>query len=119
MGVAMMQASGILFLSKTPPVASKSLGDVFSLTMLAYDRIGTHKVEPWRIIFSGPAASEFWSSHQADLKPGQPIYIEAEHMRIAALKEPRVSEFQVHAMHMALAPVARSKSTEQPDHCTH
>lgn len=111
----MMQACGILFLSKTPPTATVAADGVFGLTMLAYDRLGPHRVEPWRLIFTGPVAKEFWADHKASLTPGRPLYAELEHIRCVKLDAPRVPEFQAMVMHMALAPTAQEIQQQQND----
>lgn len=102
----MMRATGILFMSKTPPTAMKAADGVFSLTLLAYDRLAPQKVEPWRLIYSGDQAQEFWDFCEHEIKPGQPLHIEAERIRIVTLPAPKVPEFQGHATRIQLAPMA-------------
>lgn len=70
----MISATGTLYMSKTRPLASTAADGTFQLTLLAMDRIGPHKVEPWHLTWSGPEAKEFWLAHQHELKPGQPLH---------------------------------------------
>lgn len=107
----MMQAAGTLFLSKTPPTAAQAADNTFGLTLLAYDRLGPHRVEPWRLIFTGPTAKQFWDVHKAALTPGQPVYVELENIRCVKLPEPRVPEFQAMVMHISLAPRSNEIAT--------
>lgn len=98
----MMRATGTLYMSKARPLPATALDDTFSLTLLAYDRLGPHQVEPWRVIYSGPLAHEFWQQHKDAIKPGTAITVHAERLRCAAQPMPRVTEFQVHATRITL-----------------
>ncbi len=100
----MMRATGTLFMSKAQPLPTTAADGMFSLSLLAYDRLGVHQVEPWRVIYSGPHAFDFWQTAKHALKPGAPIVVEAERLRCAAQPMPRVTEFQVHATRITLAP---------------
>lgn len=102
----MMRATGTLFLSKAQPLPTTAMDGMFSLTLLAYDRQGPHQVEPWRVVYSGPHAFEFWQQHKHLLKPGVPIAVHAERLRCAAQAMPRAPEFQVRATSITLAPFA-------------
>lgn len=77
----MMTASGVVYLSNTRPRVTRSADGIFALTLLAFDRVGPHSVEPWRIVWSGPAAQAFWSACQSHLNPGQPIQLQAHTLR--------------------------------------
>ena len=102
----MMRATGTLFLGNTKPLATMAADGTFALTLLAYDRIAAHKVEAWRITYSGAPAQEFWATAQAQLTPGQPIEVEACHVR--TFLHGRFSTPEVHSQvaRMALAPRA-------------
>ena len=76
-----MQATGTLYLSKTRPLATVAKDGTFTLTLLAYDRMGAHQVEAWRISYFGPQAQAFWAECADQLKPGQPITTTVGHMR--------------------------------------
>lgn len=45
----MMLATGTLYLTSRPPLATKALDGTFVLTMYAVDRINAMQVEPWLI----------------------------------------------------------------------
>lgn len=109
----MMRATGILFMSKTPPTAAVAADGVFNLTLLAYDRLGPQKVEPWRLIYSGERAREFWDFCEQRIQPGQPLHIEAERIRIVTLPAPKVPEFQAHATRIQLAPLAHEVAQQK------
>lgn len=102
----MMSASGLLLLSKTKPLASVAADGTFALTLLAFDRIGAHQVEPWRVVWSGPAAQAFWRACAQWLVPGQPIRVEVDQLRAFSLCGPHGSapEFLVRATLIDLAP---------------
>lgn len=118
-GNIMMQATGTLFLSKTPPLATVATDGTFNLTMLAYDRLGPLKVEAWRVIFAGPVAQAFWKAYKDNLKPGAAIYVELESIRCVAQPLPRSPEFQAQVMHITLARANRDQPTshaqQQPE----
>lgn len=100
----MIAASGTLFLSKTRPLATTAADGTFALTLLAFDRVWAHQVEPWRITYSGLDARRFWSAHEHDLLPGQPLSVELERVRVFAT--PRAPELQAQVHSIALAPLA-------------
>lgn len=98
----MMRATGTLYMSKARPLPTTALDGMFSLTLLAYDRLGPHQVEPWRVVYSGPLAHEFWQQYKDALKPGAPIVVHAERLRCISQPIPRVCEFQVRATRITL-----------------
>ncbi|MDP3651072.1 MAG: hypothetical protein Q8R67_05245 [Rhodoferax sp.] len=111
----MMQSTGILFTSKTKPLLTKALDGTFALTLLAFDRIGPHTVEPWRITYFGPEAKVFWDTNQAALmQPGQPLAIEAQRQRAFDTGGRFGVAPEIHATvtRMALAPLAHQKTTQ-------
>ncbi len=101
----MMRATGTLFLSKAAPLPTTAADGMFTLSLLAYDRLGPHQVEPCRVIYCGPHAFDFWQQNKEVLKPGVPITVDAERLRCAGQPMPRVTEFQVHATRIAIAPM--------------
>ena len=90
-----MQATGTLFMSKTPPLATVAKDGTFTLTLLTYDRMGAHKVEGWRISHFGPKAQAFWAEHQAALKPGTPLTVTTE--QICSLNNGRFGAAEITA----------------------
>jgi len=58
-----MRAQGTVFMSRTRPVADTSADGKFRLVLLAMDRIDSHRVEPWRITWTGEEARAFWAEH--------------------------------------------------------
>lgn len=72
-----MQHTGMLFLARTSPTVSTTADGMFRLTMLAMDRIGLHQVEPWRLVWTGDKASEWWQAHRDQLTPGTPLQVVA------------------------------------------
>ena len=71
----------MLFLSNTKPLAMTAADGTFSLTLLAFDRIDTHQVEPWLLTWSGLGAQLVWQTSKAELVPGKPLYVEATRLR--------------------------------------
>ena len=61
-----MHHTGLLFLGKTRPLAGLASDGAFQLQLFTLDRIGPHQVEPWRLLWSGPAAQHFYETHGAD-----------------------------------------------------
>jgi hypothetical protein len=109
----MMQSTGILFTGKTKPLATTALDGTFALTLLAFDRIGTHQVEPWRITFFGQEAKAFWEAAQPALAtPGQPLLVEANRMRTFGGGRYGTAEVQATATRIALAPKASEKAPQ-------
>ena len=58
-----MHHTGLLFLSKTRPLAGMASDGAFQLQLFALDRIGPHQVEPWRLLWCGPKAQLFHAQH--------------------------------------------------------
>lgn len=98
-----MQHTGMLFLSRHRPQAAPTLCGTFQLQLLAYDRIGPHQTEPWRIVWSGAAAKRFWEEHQAALLPGAVLQVELEAARLHALRsKPPTAEMHARVVSMKL-----------------
>lgn len=106
-----MKAEGILFMSKTRPLATTSAEGAFQLTVLGMDRIGTHQVEPWRITWVGDEAKSFWAAHGPALMPGQPLRVMVHRIRGYAIRH-CAPEIQAFASHIELAPRS-TESTHQ------
>ena len=102
----MMTAQGLLFLSRTKPLVTKASDGMFALTLLAFDRLGTHAVEPWRVTWSGCKAERFWLIFKDQLKPGQPLTVRCERLRNFTNGDRRGGgpEFVVQATSIELAP---------------
>ena len=102
----MMTAQGLLFLSHTKPLVTKASDGMFALTLLAFDRLGTHAVEPWRVTWSGCKAERFWLIFKDQLKPGQPLTVRCEKLRNFTNGDRRGGgpEFVVQATSIELAP---------------
>lgn len=107
-----MTAQGMLFMSHTKPLACRALDNTFTLQLLAFDRMGPHQVEPWRITWSGAKAEQFWLRFKDQLsKAGQPINVRCEKLRNFTNGDRRGGgpEFVVQAtsIELAAAPVKR------------
>jgi hypothetical protein len=76
-----MQASGTVYLSKTRPSVQTAGDGTFALQLYALDRIATHQVEPWVLLWSGPEAQAFWSANRHALVPGAGLRVSVERMR--------------------------------------
>lgn len=115
----MMQSTGILFTGKTKPHATTALDGTFALTLLAFDRIGTHRVEPWRITFYGQEAKAFYEATLPALAtPGQPLLVEARALRTFGGGRFGAPEVQATATRIALAPKSNEKALQPaPDVC--
>ena len=101
----MMTASGMLFLSHTAPLATRAADGTFALMLLAFDRMGPHQVEPWRITYSGARAEQFWLRFKDQLKPGQPLTVRCEKLRnFTNGQRSGGPEFVVQATSIELAP---------------
>ena len=109
----MMRASGILYLSQTKPLATTAADGTFALTVLAYDRMGAHKVEGWRITWSGADALAWWQSTAPELKPGVALYVELERIRALASRA-QAPEFMARVVLMYLAPSAQHGALNKP-----
>lgn len=112
-----MQATGILFIGNTRPLANTAADGTFQLTLLAMDRIAPHKVEPWRITWAGPQALAFWEQHQAALQSGQPINVQAQGIRTftTAGRFGPLTETHANVTALALAP-RYTPPLSQPHH---
>lgn len=109
----MITATGTLFLGKTAPLATTAAEGTFALTLLAFDRIGAHQVEPWRITWCGDDAKAFWQTHQHDLTVGQPLHACLNRIRTFA-RSGHGPEFVASVVLMYLAPLSRH--TQQHSH---
>lgn len=111
----MMTASGVLYLAKTKPRATRAADGAFALTLLAFGRVETHAVEPWRVVWTGPAAQAFWTAYRDMLTPGQPIKVTAHklrnfttHWRLAG------PEIMAHATSIELSPMPAKRGLPAP-----
>lgn len=99
-----MRHTGMLFLSRTQPQAAPARCGTFQLQLLAFDRIGPHQTEAWRIVWTGIAAHRFWNLHKAALKPGAVLRVELEAARTHALHcRPPSAEIHARVVNMELA----------------
>ncbi|MCF8156414.1 MAG: hypothetical protein K9K35_10450 [Rhodoferax sp.] len=105
----MMTAHGMLFMSQTPVLATWAKDGTFALTLLAFDVIGPHQKEPWRITWSGAKAELFWRRFKDQLKSGQPITVRCEKLRNFTNGRGGGPEFVVQAtcIELAAAPPKR------------
>ncbi|MDH1700312.1 hypothetical protein [Comamonas terrigena] len=98
-----MRHIGQLFLSRQRPQAALARCGTFQLQLLAYDRIGPHQTEPWRIVWTGIAAKRFWQLHEADLNPGAVLNVTREAARTHTLyTRPPTAEVQARVVSMEL-----------------
>ena len=107
-----MISSGTLFLSKTAPLCTRAADGTFALTLLAFDRIGVHQVEPYRITWSGPQAQAFYTDHSRSLKPGQPLTVALHSMRTFSNGRHGTTEIACSANSIQLAPFAHQIGRE-------
>ena len=105
-----MRAEGLLFMSRTRPIAGPAADGKFQITLLAMDRMRPNQVEPWRITWTGEEAREFWNTCQTALTPGQPLRVVAQHMQGFSARH-LAPEIHAHAISIQLAP--RSTETHQ------
>lgn len=99
-----MRHTGMLFLSRQHPQAAPARCGTFQLQLQAFDRIGPHQTESWRIVWTGIAAKRFWDEHQADLRPGAVLRVELEAARTHALfSRPPSAEIHARVVSMELA----------------
>ena len=111
----MMTAQGLLFLSHTKPLVTKASDGTFALTLLAFDRLGTHAVEPWRVTWSGCKAERFWLIFKDQIKPGQPLTVRCEKLRNFTNGDRRGGpEFVVQATSIELAPAPCKRGETAP-----
>lgn len=112
----MMTAQGLLFLSHTKPLVTKASDGTFALTLLAFDRLGTHAVEPWRVTWAGVKAERFWQIFKEQLKPGQPLTVRCERLRNFTNGDRRGGgpEFVVQATSIELAPAPCKRGETAP-----
>lgn len=108
----MMISHGRLFLAKSAPLATVAADGTFVLTLLAFDRIGAHQVEPWRITHSGLGAQLWWKCYQGELTAGVPLYVELD--RIRTFSTPRGPEFQAVVRHISLTPLSCTRFEHIP-----
>lgn len=100
-----MNHTGTVYLSRTPPQANHAACGAFQLQLLLYDRLGPHRVEPWRVTWTGNAAQRFWTENKERLVPGAAIVVELNHAQVHTLncKPPR-SEMHARMVCAALVP---------------
>jgi hypothetical protein len=76
-----MKAAGMLFLSRTPPALTKDSKGEWTVTLLCVDRIANHQVEPWKLIWKGQQAADWFDAHRARLLPGAVLCAVADNIR--------------------------------------
>lgn len=108
----MMRAHGTLYLSKTAPLATVAADGTFALTLLAFDRLGSHQVEPWRITHSGLGARLWWQCYQDEIQPGTPLHVALE--RIRTFATPRGPEFHASVVCISTGALASMQFTNPP-----
>lgn len=99
-----MQHIGTVYLSRQRPLASITSSGSFELQLAVYDRIHSRAVEPWRLIWAGPAAQAFWAAHQAQLLPGAALHVTCENARAHTIARSRlpITEIQAHIVQAQL-----------------
>lgn len=108
-----MKAEGVLFMSRTRPLAGPAADNTFQLTLLAMDRVRTNQVEPWRVTWSGNEAREFWERHGSELTPGQPLRITARNLKGFSARH-CAPEIHAHVERIELAPRSTERTAAQP-----
>lgn len=108
----MITATGPLFLGKTRPLTTQAADGTFALTLLAHDRIGVHKVEPWRINFAGHQAFLFYEAHGPELQPGQPIRVQLSELRSFTNGRNGAAEIHARAERVELLPRSHQHTQE-------
>lgn len=101
-------AQATLFLAKEKPLATWSADGTFQLQMLAFDAIDHHRREPWRLLWAGQAAFDWWTDHGQHLQPGAALRVQAT--RIRAFNAARGPEIHAHVIDLGTAP-GRSSNT--------
>lgn len=67
--------------AKTKPLAKVADDGTFLLTLLAYNPIKTHTKDPWRLLWAGQAAFDFWRRNAAHLVPGVQLLVGVDLVR--------------------------------------
>lgn len=98
----------MLFLSRAQPAMGKDTNGQPTLTLLCVDRIGQHAAEPWKLVWKGPAAVDFWRGHAGQLVAGTPLAVIAESMRTHSFG--RMTEVTAKVVSLALVPGAQKVS---------
>ena len=93
-----MKATGMLFLSRTPPSLTKDGRGDWSVTLLCVDRIANHQTEPWKLIWKGQNAANWLHTHKANLTPGAALAVITDNIRTHTMG--RITEItaKVHAL---------------------
>lgn len=107
-----MISTGTLFMSKTAPLATHASDGTFALTLLAFDRIGVHQVEPYRFTYSGPQALDFYQRHSRSLTAGQPLTVSLRGMRTFSNGRNGTCETVCSATSIQLAPFSHEIGRE-------
>ena len=118
----MMTSHGTLFLSrKTKPQAMRAKDGVFALTLLAFDRQGTHQVEAYRLIWSGPGALAFWNARASEMQPGVALEVELTRVRPFIVEgKSTTAEINAHVNSLQLRPFNSncSQHLQAKTHCS-
>lgn len=113
----MIQATGLLFLSKSKPLAARAGDGVFVLTLSVVDAIGAHSREPWCIHWAGDEALAFWNAHRDALTPGCALHGRFDKLRV--YYSARVPGIDANVISLELAPrAAHTHSQPQPETTT-
>lgn len=98
--------------TKARAQAGRAANDDFQLCIPVHHRMGPHTVEPWLLIWRGPAAQAFWQQHGTDgLASGTPLLVQAHHLRAHA--SGRAPEITAHVFSCEIAPARSADKREQ------
>ena len=110
-------ARGIWWLSsKTQPKATRAMDGTFTLMLFCFDRQGPHMVEPWRVIWSGPDACNYWQHFAHLFQPGVGLLMHLEQLRIFSVSG-KYSGAEFHANVKSLQVIINGYNGTQ-DHTT-
>lgn len=71
----------MLFLSRTPPALTKDNRGEWTVTLLCVDRIANHQVEPWKLIWKGQQAADWFDANKPKLQPGTVLCAVVDNIR--------------------------------------
>lgn len=102
-----MQAAGMLFLGRTPPLAQCDDKGVFGLTLLLIDNLGDGRKEGWRVRWYGEQARAFWLAQRDALRPGVALLVRLSHLHVQAGSNAQyTAELRARVVSMELATAA-------------
>lgn len=108
--------TGLLHVPKhARPRTTTAADGTFQLTLPLRDNQGTHRVEPWLVLWTGDEAKAWWQANGAALAPGSSLVVTLTHLRAHGTTGRFGEAPEIHARVQRLELAPSRWSTQQPN----